>query len=103
VQTPTVLSDRTSAWAQYTIQVDERASVERSLREAGIPTAVHYPMPLHRQPVYADMGLPLGTFPHAERAAARVLSLPMHPWLQPAQIEQICEGVKAAVGSPITR
>jgi UDP-2-acetamido-2-deoxy-ribo-hexuluronate aminotransferase len=49
------------------------------------------------------MGLPLGTFPHAERAAARVLSLPMHPWLQPAQIEQICEGVKAAVGSPITR
>lgn len=101
VRTPTVLPDRTSAWAQYTIEVDEREFVEQTLRDAGIPTAVHYPMPLNLQPVYANLGLPLGSFPHAESAASRVLSLPMHPYLQPAQIEQVCNGVRAAVRSPI--
>jgi UDP-2-acetamido-2-deoxy-ribo-hexuluronate aminotransferase len=103
VSTPKVQPDRTSAWAQYTIEVDDREIVEKSLHDQGIPTAVHYPMPLHLQPVYADLGLPLGSFPHAEAAASRVLSLPMHPYLQPAQIQQISEAVKAAIGAPATR
>ena len=103
VSTPQVQPDRTSAWAQYTIEVDDRETVEKALSDQGIPTAVHYPMPLHLQPVYSHLGLPKGSFPHAETAASRVLSLPMHPYLQPAQIQQISEAVKTAVSAPATR
>jgi UDP-2-acetamido-2-deoxy-ribo-hexuluronate aminotransferase len=101
VHTPRVLPERTSAWAQYTIEVDDRLGVEAALRDAGIPTAVHYPMPLHLQPVFAElareMGWGRGSFPAAESAAKRVLSLPMHPYLKPAEIERVVEAVKAAV------
>jgi UDP-2-acetamido-2-deoxy-ribo-hexuluronate aminotransferase len=103
VRTPAVLPNRTSAWAQYTIEVEEREAVERTLRAAGIPTAVHYPMPLHLQPVYKDSGLPADTFPYAESAAKRVLSLPMHPYLQPEQMRTVCEVIKAAVRVPVGR
>jgi UDP-2-acetamido-2-deoxy-ribo-hexuluronate aminotransferase len=103
VVTPRVLPDRSSAWAQYTIELDDRAAVEKSLQAAGIPTAVHYPMPLHQQPVYAGQPLAGGRFPHAERAAGRVLSLPMHPYLEPRQIEQVADAVKAAVGAAPVR
>ncbi|MGB9029252.1 MAG: DegT/DnrJ/EryC1/StrS family aminotransferase [Acidobacteriaceae bacterium] len=101
VPAPRVLRERTSVWAQYTIEVDDREAVESSLRDAGIPTAVHYPVPLHLQPVYAqlsrEMGWARGSFPVAEHAAERVLSLPMHPYLKPAGIERVAEAVKAAV------
>jgi UDP-2-acetamido-2-deoxy-ribo-hexuluronate aminotransferase len=101
VYTPRVLPERTSVWAQYTIELDDRSGVEAVLRDAGIPTAVHYPVPLHLQPVYAElareMGWGRGSFPVAERAAERVLSLPMHPYLKPAEIERVVEAVKAAV------
>ena len=103
VVTPRVLPDRSSAWAQYTIELDDRAAVEKSLQAAGIPTAVHYPMPLHQQPVYARQPLAAESFPHAERAAGRVLSLPMHPYLEPRQIEQVADAVKAAVGAAPVR
>jgi UDP-2-acetamido-2-deoxy-ribo-hexuluronate aminotransferase len=101
VQPPRILPGRTSAWAQYTIEVDDRASVAESLHHAGIPTAVHYPRPLHLQPVYADLGLPAGSFPHAERAAERVLSLPMHADLEPRQIERVADAVRTAVQTPM--
>jgi len=100
VQTPRVLSERTSAWAQYTIQVEDREAVETALQTDRIPTAVHYPTPLHLQPVYAELsrrrGWALGSFAVAERAARRVLSLPMHPYLEPAEIERVAEAVKKA-------
>ena len=105
VHTPSVLPGRTSAWAQYTIEVDDRPSVESSLKGAGIPTSVHYPMPLHLQPVCAELsrerGWIRGSFPTAERAADRVLSLPMHPYLEPADLERIAEAVKVAVRGPV--
>ncbi len=105
VHTPRVLADRTSAWAQYTIEVDDREAVERGLHGAGIPTAVHYPTPLHLQPVFADVAREMawvaGRFPVAERAAQRVLSLPMHPYLAPPEIESIAEAVKVAVRGPV--
>jgi UDP-2-acetamido-2-deoxy-ribo-hexuluronate aminotransferase len=105
VQTPRVLRDRSSAWAQYTIEVPERAAVEEALQGAEIPTAVHYPLPLHLQNVYtelaAEMGWARGSFPVAEAAAERVLSLPMHPYLEPAQVEQIAEAVKVVVRGPV--
>lgn len=105
VPTPRLLPERTSAWAQYTIEVEDRASVESSLKAAGIPTAVHYPTPLHLQPVYAelarDMGWTHGSFPVAEHAADRVLSLPMHPYLEPRQIEEVTEALKIALRGPV--
>jgi UDP-2-acetamido-2-deoxy-ribo-hexuluronate aminotransferase len=103
VTTPRILPERTSAWAQYTVEVDERAAVEKSMHAVGIPTAVHYPMPLHLQPVYASLGLERGCYPVAERIAHRVLSLPMHPYLQPDEIERVCEAVKGAVRVPAAR
>jgi UDP-2-acetamido-2-deoxy-ribo-hexuluronate aminotransferase len=101
VHTPQVLPERTSVWAQYTIEVEDRAGVESSLKGAGIPTAVHYPVPLHVQPVYAGLGWGRGSFPVAERAAERVLSLPMHPYLKPAELERVADAVKAAVRGPV--
>jgi UDP-2-acetamido-2-deoxy-ribo-hexuluronate aminotransferase len=98
VQTPRVLPQRTSAWAQYTIEVDDRPAVQSAIEAAGVPTAVHYPVPLHLQPVYAELAHQLawarGSFPVAERAAGRVLSLPMHPYLSPAEIERVAQSVK---------
>jgi UDP-2-acetamido-2-deoxy-ribo-hexuluronate aminotransferase len=105
VPTPRVLPGRTSAWAQYTIEVEDRVSVESSLKGAGIPGAVHYPTPLHLQPVYAELAREMrwsrGSFPVAERAADRVLSLPMHPYLEPRQIEMVAEAIKIAVRGPV--
>ena len=105
VPTPQVLADRTSAWAQYTIEVEERLAVEKAMSETGVPTAVHYPTPLHLQPVYGElareMGWKRGSFPAAERAADRVLSLPMHPYLTTEQIDQVSEAVRIAVGRSV--
>lgn len=68
--------DRTSAFAQYTIFVDNRESVQGRLKDAGVPTAIHYPVPLNEQPVYANLCCADCT-PHSSRAAKRVMSLPM--------------------------
>lgn len=94
-QPATVRPDRTSVFAQYTVQVDNREQVLQSFRKAGIPTAIHYPVPLHKQPAYCDFGSP--TLFAAERVADRVLSLPMSPTLDPADQERIVEALVAAV------
>ena len=76
--TPCIEAHNQSAWAQYTIQVDNRDEVQAKLKEQGIPTAVHYPIPLNKQPAVADTNaiLPVG-----DAVAERVMSLPMHPYL----------------------
>jgi len=89
VVAPHIESHNTSVYAQYTVQVDQREVVREKLREKGIPTAVHYPVPLHLQPVFSGLNLPPGSFPAAESAANRVLSLPMHPYLTDAELERI--------------
>src|SRR5690606_37844613 len=78
IPTPTVALENSSSWAQYTIRVRNRETVQQALFEAGIPTVVHYPLPLNRQPAVANEGVSL---PHGDRAAREVLSLPMHPYL----------------------
>jgi UDP-2-acetamido-2-deoxy-ribo-hexuluronate aminotransferase len=107
VQTPSVSPDCTSVWAQYTIEVDEREAVESAMRDAGIPTAVHYPVALHLQPVFSSLreqsGLGTGSFPHAERAADRVLSLPLHPYLTPGDIQRVTDAVKAVLHQTTAR
>lgn len=78
LETPIIDDDRTSAWAQYTIRVQNREEVQRALSEAGIPTAVHYPLPLSLQPAVADRSVRLV---ESARASREVLSLPMHAYL----------------------
>lgn len=90
---PYVDAGNVSAWAQYTIQVANRDHVQRVLAEAGIPTAVHYPIPLNRQPAVASAAeLPVG-----DAVAERVLSLPMHPYLT----EQIQSSVTAHLAAAL--
>jgi UDP-2-acetamido-2-deoxy-ribo-hexuluronate aminotransferase len=84
--TPLVAQHITSAWAQYTIRVGARDRVQTALMAAGIPTAVHYPLPLNRQPA---AGAPEAHLPVGDKAANEVLSLPMHPYLKRDVQEQI--------------
>jgi len=97
VTTPLLAPGCTSVYAQYTIEVANREKVEQSLKAQGIPTAVHYPMPLHLQPVFADLGQGAGAFPVAEAAGRRVLSLPMHPYLTEDQQARVVQALRAAV------
>jgi UDP-2-acetamido-2-deoxy-ribo-hexuluronate aminotransferase len=69
--------DRTSVFAQYTILVEDREALQAKLTDAGIPTAVHYPIPLNEQPAYAHLCCPDCT-PVARNSARQVMSLPMH-------------------------
>lgn len=96
---PHIEPHNTSVFAQFTIEVDERARVQERLSDAGIPTAIHYPIPLPLQPAFAQLGYKKGNFPIAEAAAARVLSLPMHPFLSDSDLENIANTVSLAVGS----
>lgn len=74
-------SGYTNVYGQYTVEVNNRKEVQAHLQEMGIPTAVHYPIPMHLQPVYKNLGHKIGDFPNSEKAAERVMSLPMHPYL----------------------
>jgi len=77
-RTVAVRPDRDSVWAQYTVMVPNREAVQAALKEAGIPTAVHYPRPIHAQPAYEQYAVP-GATPVSDELATRVMSLPMHP------------------------
>ena len=98
VRTPHVEPFNTSVYAQYTIEVDQRDFFETRMQARGIPTAVHYPLPLHRQPVFAHLELPEGSYPCAEAAARRVISLPMHAYLTEEQQRQVVTAVRESVG-----
>ena len=84
--------DRTSVFAQYTIFVEDRTDVQDALKARGIPTAVHYPVPLNEQSAYRDK-CRFGALPRSEYASKTVLSLPMHPDLHPAVQDRIVEAV----------
>lgn len=92
----TVRPDRSSVYAQYTIRVLEREKIQSRLKTHGIPTAVHYPIPLHLQPAYRAYGAEQ-RFPVAEELAAQVMSLPMHPDLEAATQDLIVAGLEAAL------
>jgi UDP-2-acetamido-2-deoxy-ribo-hexuluronate aminotransferase len=92
VRTPFIEAFNTSVYAQYTIEVSNRDSLQNKLNTLGIPTAVHYPIPLHKQPVFAKH-YPDLVLPFAEAAAEKVMSLPMHPYLDKDTIETICKGI----------
>lgn len=92
VITPFVPEGYYSSWAQYTIRLENeewRELLQEKLKEKSIPTAIYYPRPLHLQTAFAYCGYKEGDFPVAEKASKRVLSLPMHPYLETESIEQI--------------
>ncbi len=96
VKTPGIAAHNTSVFAQYTIEVDNRDAVQAKLKAGGIPSAVHYPVTLNLQPAFGNLGQGEGSFPLAERAARRVLSLPMHADLSEPLQDRIVAAVRSA-------
>ena len=89
--TPFIEAHNQSAWAQYTIQVDCRSGVQEALKARGIPTAVHYPIPLNKQPAVADVNAVL---PVGDAVAQRVMSLPMHPYMPDIDIQLVVGSIE---------
>jgi UDP-2-acetamido-2-deoxy-ribo-hexuluronate aminotransferase len=92
--------DRTNAYAQYTVVVEERERIQGELHALGIPTAVHYPVPMHLQPAYAHLSR-ADACPVASGMAARVLSLPMGPYLGDAEARHVARALLRALRVPV--
>jgi dTDP-4-amino-4,6-dideoxygalactose transaminase len=90
---PLSLPDRQSVYCLYTIRASDRGGLQKQLGDAGIQTAVHYPLPIHLMPAYADARYKVGDFPVAEACAGDVLSLPMNPYLTKCQIERVASEI----------
>ena len=89
LQTPVIKPNRTSAWAQYTLRVNNRDALQAKLKDNSIPTAVHYPLPLHLQECFQYLNYKQGDFPISEKASNEVISLPMNPFLAKKEIQYI--------------
>jgi dTDP-4-amino-4,6-dideoxygalactose transaminase len=96
VITPRVIAGATSTWAQYTLQVDNRAQFQADLKAAGVPTAVYYPIPLSWQKAYSHY--PSVPTPVSEALSARVVSLPMHPYLDRPTQDRVIMAVRTSLG-----
>ena len=105
VTAPRCASEVESSWAQYTLRVDDpegrpsartRNALRGHLADAGIPTAVYYPRPMHLQPAYERYGRGPGSLPVSESLAQRVVSLPMHPYLDESALDRICDRIANA-------
>jgi UDP-2-acetamido-2-deoxy-ribo-hexuluronate aminotransferase len=90
---PIILAENESIYAEFTIEVDERDKVQAHLGKRGITTHIYYPVPVHLQPAFCGLGYQVGDFPIAERAAQRVLSLPMHAYLTTDLQNKIIKGL----------
>lgn len=99
VETPRVRDGDRHVFHQFTVRVPrDRDGVQKELQDAGIGSAVHYPIPIHHQPIMRQMGFGEGSFPVAEAAAEHVLSLPVHPSLGPEDVEYIAASVNRICG-----
>ncbi len=98
VETPVEMPYSRHVYHVYAIRVRDREATQKALLDAGVQTGIHYPIPVHLQPAWAELGHKPGDFPHAERAAAEVLSLPMFCELTDAQIDQVTAAVRAHAG-----
>ena len=96
VTPPEIASHNISAWAQYTIRAEDRDGLQTHLKDKGIGTAIHYPLPLSKQPAVLD---PSAHVPESERAAEMVLSLPCHPYLTPETQDTVIEAVLDAAST----
>jgi UDP-2-acetamido-2-deoxy-ribo-hexuluronate aminotransferase len=97
VTTPEKGAGVTSAWAQYTIRVPNRDQVQKRLSEAGVPTAIYYPLPMHLQKAYQAYGDGAGSLPVSEKLSGEVLSLPMNPYWTEQDVDIVVDAVTQAV------
>ncbi|WP_281187380.1 DegT/DnrJ/EryC1/StrS family aminotransferase [Halomonas shengliensis] len=93
ITTPHIEAYNRSAWAQYTIRVESRETVQLALKEEGIPTSVHYPIPLNHQPAVKDCQANL---PEGGCAAEKVISLPLHPYMGNGELNTVVSSLKSA-------
>jgi UDP-2-acetamido-2-deoxy-ribo-hexuluronate aminotransferase len=98
VNTPYIEKNNTSIYAQYTIRHKNRDKIAERLKNKGIPTAIHYPIPVHLQPAYKNPEFKEGSFPISENAANEVISLPFHPYLNKNEIQFICDSIINILG-----
>lgn len=97
IRLPAVRPDRNCVWAQFTIKVDERDRVAAYMQSKGIPTAIHYPLPLHLQPAYEKLCRISGKLTNSEELGRQVLSLPMHPFIEAEAQSAVVDAVFEAV------
>ncbi|MDX1650768.1 MAG: DegT/DnrJ/EryC1/StrS family aminotransferase, partial [Myxococcota bacterium] len=97
VAPPRELPGRRHVWHCYTVRVPDRPRVQKALAERGVGSGVVYPIPLHRQPLFAGRGLGPGSFPEAERAAEEVLSLPLYPGLAEDAVDRVATALREAL------
>lgn len=96
VGVPAEFPDSESVWHCYVVELDKRDAVRQQLTDAGIDTGLHYPVPIHLQKPYADLGYRLGDFPVSERLAGRCVSLPMYAELTDEQLQAVAAVLKRA-------
>ena len=90
---PVIKNNRTSVFAQFTVRSEQREKLIKKLNLNGVPTAIHYPKPLHLQQCYNSLGYKNGDFPIAEKASKEVFSLPMSPFITFKQQQFIVEKI----------
>jgi UDP-2-acetamido-2-deoxy-ribo-hexuluronate aminotransferase len=93
VKTAKIMNGQTSVWAQYTILVNNRNEFCAELQSLGIPTAVHYPIPMHLQEAFRFLGVGPGTCPISESLCHQVVSLPIHPYMNSTDQNKVIENV----------
>ena len=93
IKTPVAMPYSHHVYHVYVVRVPQREALQQKLNEQGIQTGIHYPIPVHLQKAFADLGHHQGDFPKSELVAAEVLSLPMYPELSEAQIKAIATAV----------
>jgi dTDP-4-amino-4,6-dideoxygalactose transaminase len=97
VTIPTEWGDSSAVYHLYVVEVMRRDVVRQRLTQRQVATGVHYPIPLHQQPAYAHLAIPLGAFPVSEDQSRTVLSLPMYPELSDEQIAYVVESIRSAI------
>lgn len=94
VITPNIADGNTSVYAQYSIRVKDREAMVEKLSKLGVPTAVHYPVPLHMQEAFKDLGYSTGDFPVSELVSKEIMSLPMSAYLSEAEQDFVVQAIK---------
>jgi UDP-2-acetamido-2-deoxy-ribo-hexuluronate aminotransferase len=94
---PFIESYNVSAWAQYTVKLSNPGGIQAQLQRKGIPTAIHYPAPVHLQPAFTHLEVAPGSVPVAEEVSGTVLSLPMHPYLDMNDIRRVSDALLEAL------
>jgi len=94
IKTPIIKSERSSAWAQYTVRLDNRYTIQNELKKKGIPTSIFYPVPLHLQECFKYLNYKQGDLLVSEKISNEVLSLPMNPFLTHYQLNYVISNIK---------